>query len=235
MCQPWTGSVYTTGLICVLYQLYTLAGPEHTIFWPRGCYEDHCARPQEARFNFRPYGRTLTPMVVQVRPQGRTLSPRGEVVPQGWTPSVRPSVLLNSREFFTPWGQLCPQGPTSPLGANFTPGGKLMLLKSGLFAFTTYLKIFCTLSNFCSHLLRFRCQSRITMNWMFVSIASSVFNNDKEFRLKNISWKPLLPPKNFQKLSRNGSVQLIRFFGINSGRGCLHFSGIETVPFCCDA
>jgi hypothetical protein len=64
------------------------------------------------------------------------LSPRGEVIPQGWRASVRPFILLNIREC-SPLGvnkgvNNPSRGQSSPLGENVTPGGQLMLLKTGL-------------------------------------------------------------------------------------------------------
>jgi hypothetical protein len=70
----------------------------------------------------------LTPRV-EIGPQEVKFFPRGEVISQGWRPSVRPFVLLTIREC-APLGvnegvNNPPRGQSSPQGAKFTPGGKV--------------------------------------------------------------------------------------------------------------
>jgi hypothetical protein len=79
-----------------------------------------------------------------VGPQGWNLSPRSEVIPQGWRPSVCPFVLLNISEcsplgwtkgWTTPPGnKVHTWGPSSPLGGkpHLDPGGQLMSFKTGV-------------------------------------------------------------------------------------------------------
>jgi hypothetical protein len=77
-------------------------------------------------------------------PWGRNLTPRGDIGPCGWRLSVRPTILLNSVYPWEGWSKgwtfplgnkVHPWGPSSPLGANFLPRGKLLLLKTDLWPF----------------------------------------------------------------------------------------------------
>jgi hypothetical protein len=57
-------------------------------------------------------------------PLGVNLYPTSEGIPLGLKPSFRPSILLNGRE----WVDIYSRGQSTPLGAELTPSGKLMLL-----------------------------------------------------------------------------------------------------------
>jgi hypothetical protein len=68
------------------------------------------------------------------------LAPRCKIWPPGVNLSLMVKVLCSPIRFVTlfrtkAWAfKVYPWGPSSPLGANFTPRGKLMLLKTGLWS-----------------------------------------------------------------------------------------------------
>jgi hypothetical protein len=80
---------------------------------------------------------------LEVSPKGQTLSPRAKLSPKDEDPLIAPPFFkteenIHPRGWMKGWTLPTPEickvhsrGPSSSLGASFTPGGKLMLLRSG--------------------------------------------------------------------------------------------------------